>query len=189
MPIEIENQRDLFLATCREHIHRDGLEDLLGWLQKSDFFTAPASSRFHGSYAGGLCEHSLDVYRMALLGVSGFTLELDDESLAISTLFHDLCKVNMYKIDKRNKKVDGVWKEEPFYTIEEKHPFGGHGSKSVFLVQQFMRLKTDEAAAINCHMGFSTGDAVRDISNSYQAFPLAWITHVADEAATYLLGR
>ena len=78
----------------------------------------------------------------------------------------------------------------PYYTIEEKFCFGGHGSKSVFLVQQFMKLKTDEAAAINCHMGATPGgDAVRDSGNAFQAFPLAWITHVADEAATYLLKR
>ena len=98
--------------------------------------------------------------------------------------------VNFYKKDVRNQKINGTWQEVPCYTIEEKYCFGGHGSKSVYLVQQFMKLKTDEAAAINCHMGATSGgDSVRDTSNAYSAFPLAWITHIADEAATYLLKR
>ena len=107
MSIDINAQKQKFLALCRENIHRDGLEDLLDWLQKADFFTAPASTRFHGAYEGGLCEHSLDVYDMALKGMKGFGLELELESLTISTLFHDLCKVNFYKKDIRNQKIDG----------------------------------------------------------------------------------
>ena len=186
----IEEQKQKFLALCRDNIHRDGLEELLGWLEKSDFFTAPASTRFHGAYEGGLCEHSLDVYDMALKGANGFGLILDAESIAIAALFHDLCKVNFYKPDTRNQKINGVWTVVPCYTVEEKFAFGGHGSKSVFLVQQFMKLKTDEAAAINSHMGaFPGGDAVRDSANAYEAFFLAWLIHAADEAATYLLER
>ena len=80
---------------------------------------------------------------------------------------------------------------EPYSVIDEKFHFDGHGSKSVFLIQQFMKLTTEEAAAINCHMGFSDGNpnAVRDVGNAYHQFPLAWIIHVADEAATFLLER
>ena len=175
---DLDKQKQEFLTLCREQIHREGLEDLLSWLQKSDFFTAPASTRYHGAYDGGLCEHSLDVYHMAKKTIAGYELQLDEESVIIATLFHDLCKVNFYRKDVRNQK------------IEEKFSFGGHGSKSVFLVQQFMKLKTDEAAAINCHMGATPGgDAVRDSANAFRAFPLAWVTHVADEAATYLLKR
>jgi len=188
--MDLEQQKQEFLTLCRENIHRDGLEDLLTWLLKADFFTAPASTRFHGAYEGGLCEHSLDVYRMAQKAAVGYELSFDIESLLISTLFHDLCKVNFYKVDKRNQKIDGVWQEVPYYGIEEKYSFGGHGAKSVFLIQQFMKLKIDEAAAINCHMGATPGgDAIRDSSNAFKAFPLAWIVHVADEAATYLLDR
>ena len=187
---DLEKQKQEFLTLCREHIHREGLEDLLSWLQKSDFFTAPASTRYHGAYEGGLCEHSLDVYRMAKKAIAGYELQLDEESVIVATLFHDLCKVNFYRKDVRNQKINGEWQEVPYYVIEEKFCFGGHGSKSVFLVQQFMKLKTDEAAAINCHMGATPGgDAVRDSGNAFQAFPLAWVTHVADEAATYLLKR
>lgn len=187
---DLEKQKQEFLTLCRENIHREGLEDLLNWLLRSDFFTAPASTRFHGAYKGGLCEHSLDVYAMAKKAISAYELDLSEESVVISALFHDLCKVNFYKEDFRNQKIDGVWQQVPCYIIEEKYCFGGHGSKSVFLVQQFMKLKTDEAAAINCHMGATSGgDSVRETSSAYQAFPLAWIIHVADEAATYLLDR
>jgi len=191
MELNLESQKQEFLTVCRAGIQREGLEDLLDWLIRADFFTAPASTRYHGAYAGGLCEHSLDVYRYARKLSFLSPAEIKEESLCIAALFHDVCKVNLYKVDRRNQKINGEWQEVPFYTIEEKFHFGGHGSKSVFLVQQFMKLTTEEAAAINCHMGFSDGSAatVRDVSNAYQQFPLAWITHVADEAATFLLER
>ena len=191
MELNIESQKQEFLTICQSTIHREGLEDLLAWMGKADFFTAPASTKYHGSYAGGLCQHSIDVYQYAKKLTFLMPKEPSEESLAIATLFHDLCKVNLYKVDKRNQKINGTWQEVPCYTIEEKYHFGGHGSKSVFLVQQFMKLTTEEAAAINCHMGFSDGNpaTVRDVSAAYEQFSLAWITHVADEAATYLLER
>lgn len=188
--INFEAQKEEFIRTCRENIKREGLEDLLCWLERADFYTAPASTKYHGSYAGGLCQHSLDVFHYALRVCKLYDGEINLESLAVATLFHDLCKVNFYKIDERNQKVNGEWVKVPFYTIEEKFSFGGHGSKSVYLAQWFMKLKQEEAVAINCHMGFSSGpDAVRDVGNAYEQFPLAWIVHVADEAATYLLDR
>ena len=144
---DLEKQKQEFLTLCRENIKRDGLEDLLGWLQKSDFFTAPASTRYHGAYEGGLCEHSLDVYHMAKKAIAGYELELTEESVVVATLFHDLCKVNFYKKDVRNQKINGTWQEVPCYTIEEKYCFGGHGSKSVYLVQQFT---VDELMDILC---------------------------------------
>ena len=79
---DLEKQKQEFLTLCRENIKRDGLEDLLGWLQKSDFFTAPASTRYHGAYEGGLCEHSLDVYHMAKKAIAGYALELTEESVS-----------------------------------------------------------------------------------------------------------
>lgn len=188
--IDLDKQKETFIGLCKQHIHRDGLDDLLNWLETSDFYKAPASSRYHGSYEGGLCEHSIDVFNYALRVKELYDGEINMESLAITTLFHDVCKINMYKLEMRNKKVDGGWVEQPFYTIDERFHFGGHGSKSVYQVQYYMRLNPDEAAAINCHMGFAPGgDAVRDASNSFQQYPLAWIVHVADEAATFLLHR
>ena len=191
MELNLENQKQEFLTICRASIRREGLEELLTWLNDADFFTAPASTKYHGGYAGGLCQHSIDVYQYAKRMAFLMPTPPSEESLAIATLFHDLCKVNFYKLDKRNQKINGEWQEVPFYTVDEKYHFGGHGSKSVFLVLQFMRLTTEEAAAINCHMGFSDGNAatVRDVSNAFGQFPLAWLVHAADEAATYLLNR
>lgn len=190
MSIDLNKQKETFIACCRENISREGLDALLDWLEKSDFFRAPASSRYHGAYAGGLCEHSLDVFQYARQLTESFKLPLKTEALAVSSLFHDVCKVNFYKEDTRNQKINGEWQAVPFYSIEERFAFGGHGSKSVFLVERFMRLTLEEAVAINCHMGFSEGgNASMNIGRSYEQFPLAWVIHAADEASIYLLKR
>ena len=188
--MDFEKQKKEFLTICRENIHREGLEDLLNWLQRSDFFTAPASTRYHGAYAGGLCQHSLDVYKYALRVMKLYDGELNMESLTVAALFHDVCKVNFYKEDKRNQKINGIWEEVPYYSIDEKFVFGGHGAKSMYQVQYFMKLTQEEAVAINGHMGFAEGESsYRNIAGAYTHFPLAWVIHVADEAASYLLDR
>ena len=191
MGLNIGSQKQEFLTICWASIQREGLDSLLDWLCKADFFTAPASTHYHGGYPGGLCQHSIDVYQYAKRLIFLMLKAPTEESVAIATLFHDLCKVNLYKMDKKNQKINGEWHEVPYYVVDEKFHFGGHGSKSVFLIQQFMKLTTEEAAAINCHMGFSDGSpsVVRDVGNAYGQFPLAWITHVADEAATFLLDQ
>ena len=172
---------------------REGKEALRDWLlsDECDFFTAPASTKYHGAYAGGLCQHALDVYDYAKKLAFLSPTPIKEEALCIASLFHDVCKVNLYKIDYRNQKIDGEWQSVPYYTVDERFHFGGHGSKSVYQVQYFMKLNQDEAVAINCHMGFSDGSTstVRDVGNAFQSCSLAWIIHVADEAATYLLDR
>lgn len=191
MELNLLTQKQKFLEICAAEIHRDGLIDLLDWLCKADFFEAPASTKYHGAYAGGLCQHSLDVYDYAKKLAFLSPVPIPDESLAIAALFHDVCKCNLYRTDYKNQKIDGEWQKVPVYVIDERFHFGGHGSKSVYQVQYFMKLEPAEAAAINCHMGFSDGSpsTLRDVSNAYQQFPLAWIIHAADEAATYLLER
>ncbi len=191
MELNLEDQKQRFLEICRSSIHRDGLEALLDWLLKVDFFEAPASTRYHGAYSGGLCQHSLDVYEYAQKLTFLSPVSISDGSLAIASLFHDVCKCNLYKTEYRNQKINGEWQQVPVFVTDERFHFGGHGSKSVYLVQYFMRLEPSEASAINCHMGFADGSAVtiRDVGNAYQANPLAWIVHIADEAATFLLKR
>lgn len=181
------NNKELFLDICNKNIHRPGIDKLLSWLEKGDFYTAPASSRFHLSEPGGLLTHSINVYnemKRLCNTYAEFTCP-SEESIAIMALFHDLCKVNMYKPDTRNVKIDGVWTAVPTYTIEEKFPFGGHGSKSVFIIQQFMVLTAEEAQAINCHMGLSEHE--RSISQVYERNVPAWLLHAADEAATFII--
>lgn len=191
MKLDCEAQKEEFLRIARANIHRDGIEDLLSWLEQEDFFEAPASTKYHGNYPGGLCQHSLDVLDYALKLAPLCGCEVSTESLTIAALFHDLCKVDFYKLGWRSVKVDGRMDQVPVYNIEEQFRFGGHGSKSVFLVERRMHLTDEEAQAINCHMGFSDADdhTLRTIGEVYRECPLAWLVHVADEAATFLLDR
>lgn len=183
----LENQnRTRFLELAHE-IPRRGLHGLLEWLETTDFYTAPASTRFHGSYAGGLLEHSLNVYDelQRILAAYPEIKPQQAESPAIISLFHDICKVNFYTTEKRNRKNEfGRWESYDAFAVKEQFCFGGHGSKSVFLIQRFMPLTDEEAAAVNSHMGAFDNERVGDV---YQQFPLAWALHVADEASTYIL--
>ncbi len=199
--VDLGMLRDRFLKVFDEQIgDREGKDALRDWLtgDDCDFFTAPASTKYHGNYTGGLCEHSLDVYDMALRLEETFREEIrrqylvlnrpfnrDEfmESLVISTLFHDLCKVNFYKVKTNAKNA--------FFVVDEQLPFGGHGSKSVYVLSKYLKdIRDEEAIAINCHMGFSRGnDNSVSIGESFQYSPLAWLVHVADEAATFMLDR
>ena len=126
-----------------DSVERDGISDLLKWLEESDFFTAPASRAYHGAYIGGLCEHSLNVYDEAKRLLSAYPeVEVSEETVIISALLHDLCKVNFYSTEKRNRKNSetGQWESYDAFTIKEKFCYGGHGSKSVFLAQNFIKL-------------------------------------------------
>ena len=175
-----------FKELCAD-INRDGIDDLMQWLEDSDFYTAPASTRFHGSVEGGLLRHSLNVYLELMTVLSAYPeIEVSHETIVICSLFHDLCKVNFYGTEQRNRKnSQGKWEKYNAYTVKEKFPFGGHGSKSVFLIQNFIKLLPEEAVAINCHMG-AWGDNKNDVGKAFETYPLAWALHVADEAATYL---
>ena len=108
--------------------------------------------------------------------------------IAIVALLHDLCKTNFYKIGFRNVKDEqtGKWEKVPYYTIEDKYPFG-HGEKSVFLIERFMKLKVDEAIAIRWHMGFSNTDDKNSVGRAFEMFPLAFALSVADMEATYFI--
>ena len=176
-----------FCKIVNEKIHREGINNLMDYLNKSDFFTAPASTRFHGSYPGGLCEHSINVYNELRRLLTVYPeVEVSDESVAIAALFHDLCKANVYKSEKRNRKnANGQWEQYDAYTFDEKFHYGGHGSKSVFLCERYMKLTIEEAVAINCHMGTSDGNM--SVCDAYGQFGLAWLLHVADESATYMI--
>lgn len=183
------NLRDEFEKTARAHVKREGLEDLLAWLANTDFYTAPASSRFHGSHEGGLVIHSLNVFRR-LKDLVGFYDDgnISYESQAIVALFHDLCKVNYYKVSTRNVKNEktGQWEKKPYYAVDELYPYGGHGSKSVYLTQNFIKLTPEEASAINCHMGPWDRQDYGKPGEVFGANMLAWLVHIADEAATYI---
>lgn len=177
--------KERFIDLCNK-VERKGMDDLMNWLEESDFYTCPASSRFHGAYRGGLLEHSLNVYDELKRILSAYSeISIPEESVIIASLFHDLCKVNFYKTEKRNRKNEsGQWESYDAYTIKEKFCFGGHGSKSVFLVQNFIKLTPEEAVAINCHMSCWNGDT--SVGDAFEQYPFAWLLHVADESATYI---
>lgn len=177
--------KERFLQLCKT-VNREGFEDLLEWLERSDFYRAPASKVYHGSYPGGLLEHSLNVYDELKRLLSVYQeVNVTEETVIISSLFHDLCKANFYTVEKRNRKNDeGRCESYDAYNIKEKFCYGGHGSKSVFILQQFIKLTPEEAVAINCHM--SCWDGNKEVSNAYQQCPFAWLLHVADESATYI---
>jgi hypothetical protein len=184
-----KKQYETYKEVLRRTVHREGVETMLEWLDRTDIATAPASTKYHGAYEGGLVEHLLDVYAALLQTSDGYGLNLDEESMALVALTHDLCKVNSYKQDWRNVKDEkGVWHKVPCYKFEEDFHFGGHGSKSVYLVQSFIELDPEEAAAINCHMGAYDSTTYSNPSPVFEDSPLAWALHVADENATFRFG-
>ena len=178
-----------FIEYYQANIHREGADRLLEWLQTTDFFTAPASTRYHCACPSGLVQHSVNVYEVMM--EKHFDPETDSaESFALCALLHDVCKAQFYKISTRNVKNEktGQWEKVPYYTIEDAFPYG-HGEKSVFLIERFVRLKPAEATAIRWHMG-GFDDAARGgnffISVAYDKYPIAVKLHLADLEATYL---
>ena len=182
------NRKEDFINLYTKYIKRSGASELLEWLETSDFFQAPASTRFHGNYEGGLCEHSVNVWEELVRLLKAYPeVKVTAESAAVVTLLHDLCKIGVYKQELRKQKVGGVWVQRPVYVFQEDFCYGGHGAKSVYLIQRHMELTPAEATAINCHMGAwdrSPGDY--SLGPAFEQYPLAWLTHVADESATYI---
>jgi hypothetical protein len=182
------NRKEDFIKIYTSHIKRAGASELLDWLEESDFFTAPASTRFHGNYEGGLCEHSVNVWEELIRLLKSYPeVRVTAETAAIVTLLHDLCKVDCYKQELRNQKVGGVWVQRPVYVFQEDFCYGGHGSKSVYLAQKYIALTEQEAVAINCHMGsWDRNPGDYSLGPAFEKHPLAWLVHVADESATYI---
>lgn len=194
---DVAKLQEEFEELVRANIKREGIEDLLKYLEESDFFVAPASTRYHGSYAGGLVEHSINVYYCItnylqyLYGPEwqkAFTLE----SATIVSLFHDMCKINRYKEGTRNVKdpVTGQWNQVPTYLYNENYNPMGHGASSVFKIQQFIKLTEDEIGAIYWHMGaYDTGvyNSVGDLGNHMRTHILTLALQSADMEATYVV--
>ena len=184
-----------FIEIFKSKIKREGADKLLEFLENSDFFTAPASTRYHGSHEGGLCEHSINVYEclcdyLARPRVKEqYGMNYSDETIAIVSLLHDVCKTNFYVETTRHVKENGVGKTVPYYSIDDQLPYG-HGEKSVYMISAYMKLTRDEAFAIRYHMGFAESNNVTYINNvgkAYEMFPIAFAVSVADMEASYYL--
>ena len=189
------NNKERYIQIYKDNIKRPGADKLLDFLLSthSDFFTCPASTRFHGNFEGGLVEHSLNVYDCLkdYLSRNRVTNEYDwhysEESIAIVALLHDICKINCYKVSTRNKKDEnGQWIQVPFYEFDDSMPYG-HGEKSVYMISGYMRLTRAEAFAIRYHMGFAGNEDARNVGSAFEMFPLAFALSVSDMEATYYL--
>lgn len=188
-----EQAKQRFLEIAKNNIKREGIDRLLDFIVKTDFFDAPASTKFHSAYEGGLCEHTLNVYNRFIKKLQAEYGEswqnvISLESATIIALFHDICKIDYYKKDLKNVKENGVWVQKPFYKVEDNLPYG-HGEKSVYITNGFLRLSREEAMAINWHMG-GFDNRVRGgfygLDSVFYAYPVALIFHLSDIEATYL---
>lgn len=191
---QLEQNKQRFIEIYTASITRAGADKLLDYLiNKSDFFTAPASTRFHGSYDGGLAQHSLNVYDCLKDYLSRerarelYGMSYSEESIALCALLHDICKANVYVRGTRNvKNEQGKWEQVPTYFFEDNLPYG-HGEKSVYMISGFMRLTREEAFAIRYHMGFSGVEDNNNVSKSFEMFPLAFALSTADMEASYFI--
>ena len=173
-----------------DKIKRNGSSNLLKWLNDSDFFIAPASTKFHGCCEGGLLKHSLNVYERLskIIEKTEIPFTVSDETIAIISLLHDLCKVNFYTQEMRNVKENGKWIQKPFYIVNDQLCYG-HGEGSVYIISSFIKLTREEALAINWHMG-GFDNRVKGgsyaLTNAWEKYPLGCLLHCADLQATYL---
>lgn len=173
-------------------VSREGMDRLMEFIRKSDFYTAPASTKYHGAYEGGLLEHSLNVYENLFKKKAESSLwqeqlkDIPDDSIIIAALLHDICKTYYYTIEMRNKKIDGRWEQVPFYTVDDKIPYG-HGEKSVMMIEEYIKLTPQERYAIRWHMGpYSGKDDWSTHSEAMKKYPLCLAIFEADMEATYI---
>ena len=180
--MEIKEQ----VKTMLQEINREGMTELIEFLDKSDYYEAPASTKYHGAYKGGLIEHSYKVYEILSKKVKDHEMEVSEETVRIITLLHDLCKVNFYKTDYRNaKNAKGEWEKVPYYTIDDTIPYG-HGEKSVMMITEYLKLTNEEKYSIRWHMGFSEPREVYSaLGDAFKKYPLAILLYEADLEATY----
>ena len=166
--------------------NREGIENLLAFLEKTDFYVAPASTKYHGAYKGGLLEHSMKVYEILKEKIKNEKLDVKEDTIIISALLHDICKLNFYKVDYRNAKNEkGEWEKVPYYTIDDTIPYG-HGEKSVMMISEYIKLTNEEKYAIRWHMGFTVPkELYGTIGQAYKKYPLALLLFEADLESTY----
>ena len=190
--INVELNKEVFIKALQENVQRTGIDDLIKWLRRTDFFTAPASTKFHSNFEGGLCWHSLLVYERLRELNDFYELEYDDETLAIVGLLHDVCKANIYIQEERNvKDENGKWMKKPYWAINDDLPLG-HGEKSCMLIMNFISLDVAELVAIRWHMG-GFDSAVKggdwSASRASDKYSLVTLLQVADMVSSSLFER
>lgn len=188
---EVEKFKNYF-----SYINRPGKDKLLDWLEEVGFFTAPASAKHHGAYAGGLVEHSNNVYRRLVQLADTEDKrqgrqypEYTVDTVAVVALLHDVCKADAYE-----PKTTGTCcphkttKEKQYWEYTNNFPVG-HGEKSIIQIMRFMYLTEEEVLAIRWHMG-AFDNAVKggsyDMNYAFAQSRLAAMLHIADMMATHL---
>lgn len=189
--------RDEFISIAKANIKREGLDKLLEYLDTTDFYIAPASTKYHGSYQSGLVEHSLNVYyslidELHFIYGAEWEKKYSKESATIVSLFHDLCKIYRYKKSYRNVKnpETQIWEQVPIYLLNEEHVPMGHGANSVITVMNYMRLTKDEQGAIYWHMGacdISQYSTMNDLTNQWNKNTLGLALYRADLLSTFVI--
>lgn len=183
-----------FKKVVKENIQREGIDELMAWIEESGFYQEPASTKYHGAHEGGLLEHTLDVHNALLdeldvqLG-EGWEKVYSNESVAIVALFHDLCKIGRYAITTKAVKTETGWVDEEIYIYADDKTEMGHAAQSIFYIQQHMQLTEVEAQAIYWHMGaydISQFSSSHSLAKSYRMNPLSFLLHRADEVATFI---
>ena len=167
------------------------MDSLLEWLGSTDFYEAPASTKYHHAVDGGLVIHSLETHENLRNVVKVFDPErflVSEAEIVIVSLLHDLTKIGFYSKEKRNRKIDGRWVEVEEYAVSDSHGLG-HGSGSVIRIQNFIRLSSAEAAAIRWHMGAWGDDGYSErqsMNRAMEMYPLVSMLQMADLASNYL---
>lgn len=192
-----QSLKEQFLAIARNEIKRPGIDELIKYLEKSDFFEAPASTKYHGCYSGGLVQHCIDVFNclhdeLAFIYGDNYEAKYSGETIAIVSLFHDLCKIGRYNAGTRNVKdpVTKQWHEEPTYFYNTEAFELGHGAQSMYTVMKYVQLTDEEAQAIYWHMGaydISAYSNLNGLGSAYERNGLAFALHRADMMATYVV--
>lgn len=185
-----------FFRNTLSGIDRDGMDALIQFVEKSDFYTAPASARFHLAREGGLLEHSINVYNSLMRKKHSegslwhdVLADVPDESIAITALLHDICKTYYYSVEMRNKKVGSEWIQVPSYRVEDKIPYG-HGEKSVMMIEEYMKLKPMERYAIRWHMGPYSGEQDwNTLGAAMEKYPLVIALFEADMEASHIIEK
>lgn len=166
---------------------RPGIENLADWLKTTDFYTAPASSKYHLNSVGGLAVHSLNVFHCLQKMVADGMVKLEPDTVAITTLLHDLCKANFYKKETRAVTVDGETRNREVWTIDDPFP-AGHGDKSCYFIQRYIQLTEEEYAMVRHHMGPVQGAAYPEPFSACAAiYPGVAAIYIADMQSAYLL--
>jgi hypothetical protein len=180
------------IISILSNVNRKGIENVIKYLEESDFFVAPASTRFHGNYQGGLAEHSLNVHEIFKRKNIEYDLGLSEDTMAITALLHDICKVDFYTVYDKNVNIAGPgekpkWVKQPAYGVNDTFPVG-HGEKSVIILQRLIALTREELILIRWHMGgYEPKENLNTISAAWNLYKAGVALHTADLESSYIL--